>query len=141
MGLDTTHDCWHGSYSGFMVWRLKIAELAGIPLPLMDGFFDWSEHYSPPLDKIPPHMRRLVPFLPIKWESLRPDPIHFLLDHSDCEGHITWRRAEKIAKRLEELITGIDKNDPDTGWMYKATERFIKGAHEAYNAKENVEFH
>jgi hypothetical protein len=31
MGLDTTHDCWHGAYSAFMRWRRKLAEVAGYP--------------------------------------------------------------------------------------------------------------
>ena len=28
MGLDTTHDCWHGPYSMFMRWRTAIAAAA-----------------------------------------------------------------------------------------------------------------
>ena len=27
MGLDTTHGCWHGTYSAFNRWRNKIAEM------------------------------------------------------------------------------------------------------------------
>ena len=40
MGLDTTHDCWHGSYSAFAIWRKKLAEAANIPLDLMEGHFE-----------------------------------------------------------------------------------------------------
>jgi hypothetical protein len=32
MGLDTTHDCWHGSYGGFNRWRNAIAAAAGYTL-------------------------------------------------------------------------------------------------------------
>jgi hypothetical protein len=40
MGLDTTHNCWHGAYSAFMRWRQEIAKAAGLPpLDLMEGFF------------------------------------------------------------------------------------------------------
>lgn len=26
MGLDTTHDCWHGSYGSFNAWRIQLAK-------------------------------------------------------------------------------------------------------------------
>ena len=29
MGLDTTHDCFHGAYSAFSRWRNAVAEAAG----------------------------------------------------------------------------------------------------------------
>jgi hypothetical protein len=41
MGLDISHGCWEGAYSAFMRWRQQIAEVAGIPLMLMDGFCEW----------------------------------------------------------------------------------------------------
>lgn len=47
MGLDTTHGCWHGAYSAFMRWREKLAEVAGIPLWLMEGFYE-----PPPADLV-----------------------------------------------------------------------------------------
>ncbi len=46
MGLDTSHDCWHGAYSAFMRFRTEVAKAAGIPLRLMQGF------YSPPDDNL-----------------------------------------------------------------------------------------
>ena len=30
MGLDTTHDCFHGSYSNFYAWRNELCRVAGI---------------------------------------------------------------------------------------------------------------
>ena len=39
MGLDTSHDAWHGSYSTFNEWRNLIARAAGFPpLKEMVGF-------------------------------------------------------------------------------------------------------
>ncbi len=32
MGLDTSHDCWHGAYSAVTRWRNTVAEIAGYPL-------------------------------------------------------------------------------------------------------------
>jgi len=40
MGLDTTHGCWHGAYSAFHRWRAGLANAAGIPLDLMEGYYD-----------------------------------------------------------------------------------------------------
>ena len=45
MGLDTSHNAWHGAYSAFMTWRKKIAHLAGFPpLELMEGFYYENDH-------------------------------------------------------------------------------------------------
>lgn len=46
MGLDTTHDCWHGAYSGFMRWRIGVAKAAGVPLLLMDSFWGISPYFD-----------------------------------------------------------------------------------------------
>jgi len=128
MGLDTSHDCWHGAYSAFNRWREKIAELAGLPpLNLMDG------HYEGPA-KIG---------LPIKWACLKPSPLRILLDHSDCDGEIAWKDCAPIADELEKLLPLF----PDGGggghiedWK-DCTSRFIAGLRKASAAKENVLFH
>jgi len=31
MGLDTSHDAWHGAYSAFMRWRTEIARCIDVP--------------------------------------------------------------------------------------------------------------
>ncbi len=38
MGLDTTHDCWHGSYGSFSRFRDALATAAGYDT---DGWPDW----------------------------------------------------------------------------------------------------
>ena len=38
MGLDTTHDCWHGPYSSFMQFRRVIAKAVGITFGPHGGF-------------------------------------------------------------------------------------------------------
>lgn len=37
MGLDTTHDAWHGAYSSFGDWRNQLAELAGYEVTANPG--------------------------------------------------------------------------------------------------------
>src|SRR5437016_2133419 len=63
MGLDTTHDCWHGAYSAFMRWRTKLAEVAGLPpLMLIESFYE------------PPPASSLEWIAPQKGPALRPSP-------------------------------------------------------------------
>lgn len=149
MGLDTSHDCWSGAYSSFMRWREKLMEVAGLPpLMFMEGFFRKADAYDPI------HWARkglgsedgfnnYYACLPIKWEALKPDPLHILLNHSDCDGEIRWEDAEPIAKRLEEIadLMPAGEGGGHIGNWKEKTLQFAKGLRAAAQAKENVEFH
>jgi hypothetical protein len=89
------------------------------------------------------YIRNVAPLLPIKWSSLKPDPLHVLLDHSDCDGYIKVSDARKIAKRLEEILPLLP--DEDAGghignWREK-TQTFIDGLKRAVAERKRVEFH
>lgn len=113
MGLDTTHDCWHGAYGSFEYWRREIAKAAGLPkLKSMVGFGG----------------NRL-------WSSLEPSPLHLLLNHSDCDGELRWQDCGAIADELEKLIPKL------TDWSAYKAEQFVKGLRLASANRENVEFH
>jgi hypothetical protein len=152
MGLNISHDAWHGAYSAFDRWRNKIAEVAGIPLPLMEG------HYGSflPLDVIASNYIGNTPgndtgrtrameyhaLLPLRWEALKPDPLHVLLHHSDCDGKIGVKHLKKLANRLEELLPLLP--DEDGGghignWREK-TQKFIDGTRLAYSLKQPLLF-
>lgn len=118
MGLDTSHNCWHGSYTAFGLWRSEIARVIGISLDSMEGF---SESPSA-----------------IPWENLVPNPIHELLNHSDCEGEIPWESCGRIADSLEAIIPLLPEQDPS---YREKTQQFINGLRAAFLAQENVEFH
>ena len=156
MGLDTTHDCFHGAYSRFMRWRAALAEAVSIVLPYMEGFSGDA-----------PGML---------WKDVMPDdPLTELLFHSDCDGILKWENAAALADRLEAIIpllpkTGewvalpasIDRSQPwstekvttveavchllpVTGdhldeWV-RLTEQFVKGLRLAAKSQENVVFH
>ncbi len=126
MGLDTTHDCWHGAYRSFMLWRTQIAKAAGITLRLMEGFCDPLPAEAPP----------------IRWCTLRSDPLHVLLNHSDCDGSIAWQDCGPLADRLEQLLPLLPKERDGVyvDWT-KTTKRFIRGLRRAATAQEDVEFH
>lgn len=113
MGLDTSHNCWHGSYSGFMAFRRELAKAAGMP----------------PLDS----MKGFGGNMP--WDELKPDAVHVLLNHSDCEGEIAVVDCLPLAERLEHLAPTM----PDE-W-YEETLRFAAGLRKAAALNEPVDFH
>jgi len=127
MGLDTTHDCWHGAYSAFHRWRVEIAAAAGLNLQAMAGFEGFHSG----------GVRGTA------WELLKPDVLWVLLDHSDCDGKISWKKCEKLAARLEGLLPLLP--DEDGGghignWRVK-TQQFIDGLRLAQSLKEDVRFY
>lgn len=154
MGLDISHGAWHGAYSAFMTWRIKIAEVAGFPpLELMEGFYYKTDSSNPfsSLDYAYPKgdelamsaVRRIQKRLPIKWDLFLNHPLTILLSHSDCDGHINWSACKKIADELTKLLPYLP--DEDAGghvgkWKDK-TQTFIDGLMKAYNAKEKLIFH
>lgn len=125
MGLDTTHDCWHGSYSWFTWWRNYLAELGGyVP----------SEGYIP-LAAINYDMYDEECFLG-EWEVYKIyDPLLYLLVHSDCDGVIHPKEGRLLHARLVELLPLVNEE-----WEEK-TNLFIDGLKEAYENNEDVEFH
>jgi hypothetical protein len=126
MGLDTSHNCWNGSYSAFNRFREALCEAAEVrfrerPYEAYQG----------------------------NWEGIEPaptDPLEYLINHSDCEGILPLYCLVPLADRLEGLLPEIKAN-PSAEWGHLgqgvafATERFIKGLREAACEQECVEFH
>ena len=150
MGLDISHNTWHGSYSSFMRWRTKISDLAGFPpLELMEGFY--SDNYSPftLLDYRYPNgdeldmsgLRRIKQRLPIRWNLFGNHPLVELLTHSDCDGYINYSKCNKIADELEKLLPLLEIENDAGGhignWKEK-TEIFISGLRLAAKNKEKL---
>jgi len=125
MGLDTSHDCWHGSYGSFNRWRIEVARAAGLPpLDLMVGHYDGHGVTDP----------AILSTLPISWDAVRPTPLRLLLNHPDCEGELAWQDCAAIADALEALI-------PSMGEWTDRTQQFVNGLRLAAKRKENVDFH
>ena len=112
MGLDTTHGCWHGSYSSFAQFRQELALLVGIKLDEMDGFGG-----------------------PRPWPDRATEPLVILLDHSDCDGAIAIGDLQPLAERLAAL----GKDLPD-GWLRDKALGFAAGLEFARAQGEEVEF-
>lgn len=151
MGLDVSHEAWTGSYGSFMAWRKRIAQVAGLPpLELMEGFYKPIDSnrkiYSfdtPTLwtSAEPNHLLlNLDKKLPIKWESLKPSPLLTLINHSDCDGKISWEECNSIADCLESLIELLP-DEENHSWDWKeTTKKFVDGLRLAYQLKENLIF-
>ena len=134
MGLDTTHDCFHGAYGAFMRWRRELARAAGYKIlePSLD-----QPDYDLPWDMFEDKNYQG------EWDTVPgDDPLLYLLVHSDCDGVIHPGQAVHIARRLESLLPLLDES-ASAGHiksMRATTQRFIDGLKAAVAAGEDVEF-
>jgi len=147
MGLDCSHNAWHGAYSAFHRWRCEIAKAAGYPaLELMEGFFD-SSRWVPSYLKhkeLYPHVRMIEDgSLPLSWDLFPDDPLKELLCHSDCDGDIQPEDCSKIADRLQEVIKNLpnDNLGGHIGFIKDKTSVFIDGLRLAAKYNEPLDFH
>jgi hypothetical protein len=134
MGLDTSHDCWHGAYSAFTRWRDRLAGVAGYELAMLKDehretiLIDWGHIVEKNYQG--------------QWDEMPADPLILLIAHSDCDGEILPEHAGPLADRLAELLPLLP--DEDAGghignWREK-TQKFIDGLRLAAERGEPVEF-
>lgn len=149
MGLDTSHDCWHGAYSAFSRWRDKLAEAAGYTFHKTSLWEGGSPVYDiPSLDwgnieaTIGNDLLGKWPTIPVRPDGT-PDPLIILLAHSDCEGELQTEYLTPLADRLTELLPALEGQDGGghIGNYVEKTQTFIDGLRRAAAAGENVEFH
>lgn len=118
MGLDTTHNCWHGPYSSFNTWRRAVCAAAGVS-------FDRDDYTDENLLGV--------------WKDEPKDILDVLIEHQDCEGIIASRHCGPLADRLEGLIDNMPATDHPHG-PRQETRRFIEGLRLAASMGDNVEF-
>lgn len=134
MGLDTTHDCWHGPYSQFARWR------QWLNLFVMTERAKAGDKGAEAIS----HMGATAEAIDRAWNEGRYDdqsiPINVLMNHSDCDGEIPAEACGPLADALESLLEQM----PERGIYDEkrpATERFIRGLRRAAAANEAVGFH
>ncbi len=149
MGLNCSHDAFHGAYGKFHRWRRTLADLADYPLlDIMAGFYtqDTEDHCRVLLDADAHFTPNIVKdlfyndFLPISWDNFKDDPLIELLRHSDCAGDISPESCEKIADRIEYVTSNIVKNVVIDEQFITITETFVKGLRAAHEANEPLIF-
>jgi hypothetical protein len=151
MGLDTSHNCWHGAYSSFAHWRNDIGRVIGWAKRTEAG---QTTDYVIPEDRVP---KQAAPAdetvtedgetYTIKWsegydnsvwlghwDKDPEDVIDVLMLHSDCEGIIPHRFCGPLAARLNDLLPDMDE------WTER-TNQFINGLLLADDLGEDVDFH
>lgn len=130
MGLDTTHNCYHGAYGSFARFRNAIQDAAG-DLPFLDatGEFSYSYHI---VGKTYP-ARCYYGW----WDAEFPydDVLEVLFVHADCEGYIFPRDGEDLANRLEGFIEKVDPEEQPS------VRQFINGLRRAAAENEIVRFY
>lgn len=89
MGLDFNGSECHWSYSGFNSFRAKLAKSIAVNLEMMNGFGG-----------------------PVNWEGVD-DGIKHLLNHSDCDGHLTPSQMKKVYPRILEIVKDWPDDDYD----------------------------
>jgi hypothetical protein len=125
MGLDCSHDAFHGAYSAFHRFRTAVAEAAGGGWKdgpagnlILGGVYEWDDEYD------------LMPFF----------------DHSDCDGEISPQDCTKIADNIKKLLPKLDEMGEGgrhiaRGGGYGAVARtFIAGCREAAKNNEPLYF-
>lgn len=138
MGLDTSHNCWHGPYSSFSEWRNFVVRTAGYALtPYPNGRGEYAAVVLDNPDQFVPKNYQG------KWDVTPRDPLLILIVHSDCDGKIKHKHTKKLAKRLEEIMAWMPEDEPRAfGWGMRArTQQFIDGLMAAYEAGDDVVFH
>jgi hypothetical protein len=141
MGLDTSHDAWHGAYSAFTRFRTALARAAGYEITQLKdsnydtALIDWGHtkdgNYFGEWDAVPCGLAG-------------PDPLLFLIIHSDCEGHLEPEHCALLADRLTELLPAIEAGEDGGGHLgnvRQAAQRFIDGCRAAAAAGERLDFH
>ena len=117
MGLDTTHDAFHGPYSYFMRFRENLMQaIGGPPLRSMRGF-DGDKPWT---------------------EELQEHDLYPLLNHSDCDGFLTPSECHRIVRGIETLLNddGCSLDEE----MREIARRFAVGCERAAMAEEELEF-
>jgi hypothetical protein len=116
MGLDTTHNCWNGSYSRFSRFRKALANEIGINLSEYDGFGGTKS-----------------------WDTLN-HGIKPLLNHSDCDGILTVEECKSIITGLNEILAGLDKSSIEEQHFIDQIIQIRDGCIDAVENNEIVEF-
>jgi len=118
MGLDTTHEAWHGPYSSFNQFRYWLANLIGISL---NDYIGYNENGTKDLTSIN-------------------HPLMPLFNHSDCDGKLTSDECKQIAEGIDSALKNTEPDEQPYS-HYQEAITFRDGCLLAYSKNEEIEFH
>ena len=129
MGLDCSHDAFHGAYSAFDRFRRAVCEATGGKWPdtmATDGHGYWTFGEGRTNDGNP--------------------GLYAFLCHSDCDGEIGPELCGKLAVEMEAILPALDAKGLGGGHIERfggyggVARRFIAGCRAAHAANEPLEF-
>lgn len=126
MGLDTSHNAWHGAYSSFNRFRYWLADKAGINL---DEYYGYGS------------LKAKKELSSIKHKIMP------LLNHSDCDGELTPAECKQIAEGIDEILNGLSKEEiehPENTYPFSninKAKQFRDGCILAHSLNESIDFH
>lgn len=140
MGLDMTHDAWHGAYGAFNRYRNNIARAAGYDIERSEGPYGTQEHVAIDWDAY------TEANIDGDWGDVVPDDaLLYLIVHSDCDGYLEPAACNRLADRLEELRPAIAAIPTEgfghIGSYAQKTQQLIGGLRDAAANDERLEFH
>jgi hypothetical protein len=124
MGLEISHDAFHGSYSRFNLFRAAVCTAIGGEWPMFN------------------RIRTADPepiILPKDFEHNHPGLYAFFM-HSDCDGEISPEMCAKIADELQSLLP-ILRSIPSPDNVVGITQIFILGCRAAALCNQALIFH
>lgn len=138
MGLDVTHDAWHGAYSAFNRFRAAVCAAAG---------GSWPPHpHGAELEGEPltDQNRWYVPDSVTReaWPGL-----YAFLCSGDCEGSFPPEVCLQMAADLERLLPALDAMGADWGHLGRAggpggaARTYIEGCRLAASLGEELGYH
>ncbi len=133
MGLDCSHDAFHGAYSAFNRFRRFILKSTGGSYP---------PHDNKDLDDI-------FWYLGEGYDTETHKGLAEFFSHSDCDGEISPEMCQVVADELENILPNIEElanTEQATGHILgnggyvEVTKQFIEGCRLAYKNEEPLRF-
>ena len=119
----------------------------------MDGFYSVGSFHGDPFSVVRhaaeaykesgalQQFNDAISWFPIPWSALKPNPIHELLNHSDCDGLIEPEACRLISIELGNLIIQLENDGCKDDLFLEQLKKFMFGTNAAADANENLEFH
>lgn len=147
MGLDCSHDAFHGAYSAFNSFRQAVCRAAGGSYPphwlrTYEGAIARNEHGGAIRDTTLDDGRWYVPD---EMTADKHPGLYEFLQHSDCDGEISPEMCKVVADELEPLLDKMPEESfghiLGRGGYRQVLQYFIDGCRAAHAANEPLDFH
>jgi hypothetical protein len=149
MGLDCSHDAFHGAYSAFNSLRQEVSRVTGGSFP-PHWLYNADGTLAKGNDGLAIYDRTLNRKMIYLGDGVGPEEtpgLYEFLTHSDCDGKISPEMCVKVADDLEKVLPKIEaKNTPSHGHIAarggyaEVVRKFIVGCRAAAKAGEPLIF-